>query len=129
VFISYTSELSGYPSSLSFAQAAREAVLKAGLRPVDMGLFSAREAGPAEYCQREVRASSIYLAVVGFRYGSRVPNRTDGVSYTEFEFLTATESGMPRLVFLLDERVRLPRRLVDRDRSAVEGFRQRLRHA
>jgi WD40 repeat protein len=71
----------------------------------------------------------VYLAVVGFRYGMPVPDWADGVSYTELEFLTATEAGMPRLVFVLDEEVCLPPRLVDADRSAVEGFRARLRRA
>jgi WD40 repeat protein len=126
VFISHTSDLADYPPGLSFVQAAQDAVLKAGLRPVDMAQFAAREDTPAAYCERRVRECAIYLAVVGFRYGSRVPDRADGVSYTELEFLTATRVGAPRLVFLLDERAALPSSLVDRDRSAIDGFRSRL---
>jgi hypothetical protein len=129
VFVSHGSDMAGYPPGRSFVQAAIDAVLKAGLRPVDMRYFAAREGQPAEYCQSQVRKCDIYLAVVGFRYGSRVPDRTDGASYTELEFLVATEAGMPRLVFVLDEKVRLPRRLVDRDRSAVDLFRRRLQQA
>jgi hypothetical protein len=62
----------------------------------------------------------------GFRYGSPVPHHADGVSYTELEFLTATLVGMPRLVFLLDERAKVPSSLVDPDRNAIDGFRDRL---
>src|SRR5262249_55459177 len=68
-----------------------------------------------------------YIAVVGFRYGSLVPG--EKVSYTELEFTEATNAGLPRLVFLLDETADLPADLVDADRTAVDQFRQRLREA
>jgi WD40 repeat protein len=126
VFISHTSDLAEYPSGLSFVRAAVDAVLKAGLRPVDMAQFAAREGTPAAYCERRVCECDIYLAVVGFRYGSLVPDRADGVSYTELEFRTATRVGVPRLVFLLDERVEVPSSLADPDRNAIDGFRGRL---
>ncbi|MEX5635048.1 DUF4062 domain-containing protein [Parafrankia sp. FMc2] len=126
VFISHTSEMATYPLGRSFVQAAVEAVLKAELRPVDMAQFAARGQPPAEYCRQQVQMCDVYLVIVGFRYGSRVPDRTDGVSYTELEFLTATAAGIPRLVFLLDEETAVPRSLVDRDSAAVDGFRERL---
>jgi WD40 repeat protein len=129
VFVSHTSDMAAYPSGRSFVQAAVEAVQRAGLRPVDMAQFPARGDPPAEYCRRQVRACDVYVAVVGFRYGTLVPDRADGVSYTELEFLTAGEAGMPRLVFVLDDDVAVPRSLVDRDSSAVDGFRERLRRA
>jgi hypothetical protein len=129
VFISHTSDMAAFPSGRSFARAAAEAVLKAGLRPVDMAQFAAREDAPAEYCRRRVTECDLYLAVVGFRHGSQVPGRADGVSYTELEFLAATEAGMPRLVFVLDEDVAVPRSLVDKDSGAIDGFREKLHRA
>jgi hypothetical protein len=48
--------------------------------------------------------------------------------YTELEFLTAGEVGLPRL-FVIDDDVAVPRSLVDRDGGAVDGFRERLRRA
>ncbi|WP_308301341.1 DUF4062 domain-containing protein [Frankia sp. Mgl5] len=129
VFISHTSDMAAFPRDRSFVQAAVEAVLRAEARPVDMAQFAARGQPPAEYCQQQVRKCDVYLAVVGFRYGSRVPGEPDGVSYTELEFNTATAAGLPRLVFLLDEEIPVPRSLVDRDGSAVDGFRERLRQA
>jgi F-box protein 11 len=121
--------MAGYPSGRSFVRAAVEAVLKARAAPVEMAYFAAREGEPAEYCERQVRACHVYVGLVGFRYGSRVPGQDDEVSYTELEFRTATDAGIRRLVFLLDEDAPIPPRLVDEDRAAVTAFRDRLRDA
>jgi hypothetical protein len=127
VFVSHTSDLAEFPVSRSFVQAAIDAVGRAGMAPVDMRYFAAREGQPADYCQQRVRDCDIYIAVVGFRYGSLVPGET--VSYTELEFTEATSAGLPRLVFLLDDTADIPAELVDADRTAVDRFRQRLREA
>src|SRR5262249_16341452 len=58
-----------------------------------------------------------------------VPGLEEGISFTEVEFREATATGLPRLVFLLDQDAAVPTRLVDMDRRSVEGFRQRLRDA
>jgi WD40 repeat protein len=129
VFVSHTSDLAGYPAPRSFVQAACEAVLKAGGRPVEMAYFAAREGKPAEYCRSRVRACDVYLGLVGFRYGSPVPDHGQRLSHTEVEFDEASAAGLPRLVFLLDPDAPLPPRLVDVDRRAVEGFRRRLHDA
>ena len=94
---------------------------------VDMAYFPARDQKPADYCQAQVLGCDVFLGLVGFRYGSPVRDRPE-LSYTELEFETATTAGIPRLVFLLDERAPVPhadfhdRRYGDRQ----EGFRQRL---
>ena len=89
--------------------------------------ISLRGPAPADYCRARVRECEIYVAVVGFRYGSVVPGEV--VSYTEMEFGEAGGAGLPRLVFLLEETAGLPGELADADRGPVEGFRQRLRDA
>jgi hypothetical protein len=68
--------------------------------------------------------------VLGTRYGSPVRDEPD-VSYTELEFDTATEEGLPRLVFLLDTSaadVGIPlSRLIDIEFGALqEAFRRRV---
>jgi transcriptional regulator with XRE-family HTH domain len=126
VFVSHTSDMAAYPLGRSFAQAAIDAVGRAGMASVDMRYFSARDGTPADYCRQRVRECEVYVAVVGFQYGSLVPH--EAVSYTELEFHTATAVGIPRLVFMLDEDA-CPRDLADHDRALVEGFRQRLRGA
>jgi hypothetical protein len=97
------------------------------MAPIDMRYFAAREGKPAQYCRQRVRDCEIYVAVVGFRYGSMVPGTA--LSYTEMEFQEAGSAGLPRLVFLLEDIPNLPSGLADADRGAVEGFRQRLREA
>nr|WP_308203305.1 DUF4062 domain-containing protein [Frankia gtarii] len=57
------------------------------------------------------------------------PPRRTAVSYTELEFLTAVESGIPRLLFLLHEDTPIPRSLTDRNLDLVDDFRARLRSA
>src|SRR6266542_817284 len=127
VFVSHTSDMARFPEGRSFVQAVLDAVGRAGMISVDMRYFAARNARPADYCRARLRECEIYVAVVGFRYGSLVPG--EAVSYTELEFDASGATGLHRLVFLLDEAASLPISLADADRSAVEGFRQRLRDA
>jgi WD40 repeat protein len=65
--------------------------------------------------------------VIGFRYGSPIPELPSGISYAEFEFDVATAAGLPRLVFLIDEQTPLPPALVDEDRAQVSRFRRSVR--
>ena len=81
VFLSHTSDMARYPEGGPFAQAALDAVGRAGLVPVDMRYFAARDGRPADYCSQRVRECEIYVAVIGFRYGSFVPGEM--LSYTE----------------------------------------------
>jgi Domain of unknown function (DUF4062)/Tetratricopeptide repeat/NB-ARC domain len=126
VFVSHTSDMARYPEDRSFVQAAVDAVGRAGMAPVDMRYFSARDGRPADYCRQRVSECEIYVAVIGFRYGSLVPG--EAVSYTELEFRAASDAGVPRLVFLLEETA-CPAGLADANRRVVEAFRERLRDA
>jgi tetratricopeptide (TPR) repeat protein len=69
-----------------------------------------------------VRGCDVYVGLIGLRYGSLVRDRPE-VSYTELEFVTATEAGLPRLVFVLDEDAAVPippGRLLDADLGLLE---------
>lgn len=124
VFLSHTSDMAQLPAGRSFVQAALDGVARAGMAPVDMRYFAARDGRPADYCRRHVSECEVYAAVIGFSYGSLVPGET--VSYTELEFQAASDADLPRLVFLLDEKAH-PAVSGDADRGPAEAFRQRLR--
>jgi hypothetical protein len=97
-----------------------------------MAYFTARDEEPAEYCRARVAGCQMYVGLIGLRYGSPVPDRPE-VSYTELEFEAASQAGVPRLVFLLDEDAAVPippRRLRDGDPQLdmrQQAFRDRLR--
>jgi len=126
-FVSHTSDMARSQVGRSFAQAALDGVSRAGMVPVDMRYFAARDREPADYCRQRVRECDVYIAVVGFQYGSVAPG--EGACYTELEFREAGVAGMPRLIFLQEEAAGLSSDLADADRGPVEGFRQRLRDA
>ena len=78
-----------------------------------------------------MRGCRVYVGVLGIRYGSPVRDKPE-VSYTELEFNTATEAGLDRLMFLLDDNVAdvgIPlSKLIDLEFGARQGaFRRQVR--
>ena len=126
----HTSELRDYPPGNSYVAAAERAVSACGHVIVNMADFPAASQPPAQLCVDRVRGCDVYVGVLGTRYGSPVRERPE-VSYTELEFDTAAEAGLPRLVFLLDTSaadVGIPlSRLIDAEFGArQEAFRSRV---
>jgi transcriptional regulator with XRE-family HTH domain len=101
-FLSHTAELRDSPESRSFVAAAEAAVIRAGHAVTDMAYFTARDHGPAEYCEGMVAEADIYVGIIGLRYGTPVRGRP-AKSYTELEYEAATRLGLPRLIFMVRE--------------------------
>jgi uncharacterized protein DUF4062 len=101
VFISHTSELREFPTGASYVAAVERAISAAEHVIVDMADFPVTDQPPAQVCVERVQGCDVYVGVLGTRYGSPVRDKPE-VSYTELAFNTATEAGLPRLVFLLD---------------------------
>jgi tetratricopeptide (TPR) repeat protein len=132
VFLSHTSELRQHPRHWSFVAAAEAAINRAGDAVTDMAYFTARDSKAADYCRQMVATADVYVGIIGFRYGSRVRDQ-QRLSHTELEYEVATERGLPRLVFLLDEEAELPlpaNQIIDVKHGARQAaFRRRLREA
>ena len=106
VFLSHTSELRKYPQERSFVAAAEQAVIRAEDAVLDMAVFHRAGGQARQYCGSRCGGRCV-------RRHHRIPVRSPvrdepELSYTELEFDAATEVGLPRLVFLLDEDAVLP---------------------
>src|SRR5260370_21995951 len=87
VFVSHTWDMAWFPAGRSFVRAALDAVGRAGMAPVDMRYFAARDGSPAGYCRQRGSECEVYVAVVGLRYGTVVPG--EAVSYTALQVAAA----------------------------------------
>ena len=87
--------------------AARRAITRAGHVVVEMGSSPASPVSREQVCRQQLGTCDVYLAVIGFKYGTLVPGH-EVTSFTELEFNTATALDLPRLMFVLDANAELP---------------------
>jgi hypothetical protein len=80
---------------------ARDAITKLELTFKAMEFFAALPGTPKEECLQLVRASSIFVGIIGMRYG--VIDPIDGKSMTQLEYEEAQAARLPTLMYLIDE--------------------------
>ncbi|MGH9277207.1 MAG: NB-ARC domain-containing protein [Acidimicrobiales bacterium] len=128
VFLSYTTELLQCPAGRSYVTAALQGILRAWYLAQDMVEQSEFEDVTATECSDRVRGCDIFVGLVGFRYGARLPDQPE-VSHAEHEYQTARDAGIHRLMFFLDENAVLPLRVGRDSESGDKQDRLRARIA
>jgi Domain of unknown function (DUF4062) len=98
----------------------REAVHRAldglpGFQLIKMEDFGARDASAKDLCTRLVRDSDLFVGLMGHYYGSCPPNET--ISFTELEYRTANDAGLPRLMFAAPDEFPIAASLRESDAS------------
>lgn len=79
----------------------REAIIRLEFTFKAMEFFGALPDTPKEECLRLVRASNIFVGIIGMRYGS--VDNADGKSMTQLEYEEAQAVRLPTLMYLIDE--------------------------
>ena len=79
----------------------RDAITKLEVNSKAMEFFGALPDTPKDECVRLVRASNVFVGVIGMRYGYLDP--TSGKSMTQLEYEEAQTVRLPTLMYLIDE--------------------------
>lgn len=119
--------ISSVSGALAFyRRAATDVCHRLGLIPVHMEEFRPERPPPVDVCRREVESCDAIILLLAHRYGS-CP-RGDERSYTELEYVWATDRRMPLLAFVVDRDFPWPPLDIDRgsDAEALAQFVQRV---
>lgn len=100
IFVSSTySDLSDY------RREAEDSILALEQSILGMEYFTASPDEPLEVCLKNVRKSSLFILIVGTRYGSLTDS---GKSFTEREYDCAIENNIPVLPFIIKDGAVIP---------------------
>jgi formylglycine-generating enzyme required for sulfatase activity len=95
VFISST-----YLDNIERRKTVEQAVMAAGMLPVGMERFGAKEEPTTTACQTAVRECDLLVGIVAHRYGWIPAGEVHSIS--ELEYAAAHAEGLPRLMFEID---------------------------
>ena len=65
-----------------------------------METFGARDAAALEFCRERVQACDVFVGLIGHYRGEEAPGDNQQRSFTELEYLWATEAEKPRLMYV-----------------------------
>ena len=105
----------------------RDACLRQEFLPSMMENWPAIDADGVKASIDKVDSADVYIGVFGYRYGY-IPKGSE-ISVTEIEYDCAVERGIPRLIFLMDEKHPLTAQAVDRGEKSekLEKLKERLK--
>lgn len=95
VFVSST-----YKDLIPYRDAAQRVLDRLGQTIKGMEYFGADSRKPLDVCLSEVRASKVYVGIIGMQYGSI--NKELKKSYTQLEYEEAVRCEVPTLIYLID---------------------------
>ncbi|WP_299765180.1 DUF4062 domain-containing protein [uncultured Dokdonia sp.] len=102
----------------------QETILRMNHIPIGMEMFDAEDEEQWQIIKRTIDSSDYYILILGFRYGSVDQN---GVSFTEKEYdYVIQRGGIPVLSFLMDDSAQLSPSKVDKDRTNIDRFRNKV---
>jgi hypothetical protein len=111
VFLSSTSR-----DLADYREAVHRAIDGLGLfQLVKMEDFGARDANAKDLCARLVRECDLFVGLMGHYYGSCPPG--EALSFTELEYRTAKDAGLPQLMFAAPDDFPIPASLREADAS------------
>ncbi|WP_203790861.1 HEAT repeat domain-containing protein [Paractinoplanes rishiriensis] len=114
---------STYQDLVEYRQEVRTVLQRMGLIDVAMETYTAGENRPLDKCLADVRSCDLYIGVLAWRYGF-VP-AGHSASITELEYRAAGEAGIPRLMFVLNDKAPWSPALMDlaEGNSRISAFR------
>jgi len=111
IFVSSTFEdMKTYRDSVAQSISSLEHVAKG------MELFGSSPETPLDKCLSEVRKSSLFICLIGMRYGST--DEEKGRSFTYLEYEEAIKNNIPVLAYILSEDAPVIAKYVDKDENA-----------
>jgi len=107
--------------------AVRDVVTRLNLRFIGMEEFEANSLAPADLIRQKVIESSIYVGILGMRYG--FVDQASGLSMTELEYRQAVAGDKDIRMFVMDEDAPVKASMVERDPhqlGLLNDFRERV---
>lgn len=121
VFVSST-----YQDLVPYRQKVSDAIQRLQQVVVGMEWFGSDPDTPIETCIKKVKESSIFILLVGFRYGSI--SEKHNKSITQIEYETAIANNIPTLVYIIDDTQPVSLQYVDfENRDRLNEFKKELK--
>lgn len=111
---------SSYEDLREEREAVMDAIRRLRLKHETMEFFGAHPGQPLETCMAQVAQSDFLVAIVGHRYGSRVPELD--ISYSEAEYREARRLDRPCLVYIRSDDEPVPPRFMEMDPDGLRSL-------